>query len=229
MPTTVAVDGKVLLPSGLGAPGGEVRTLLTTPGSVDDGGTEQLINGFSINPIGPDGTVAFSLVPNDIITTVGPNYYRAAIRTLDKPNGMPIEWIVYWDLFEADGPTINIGDIIVAAVFPANPLGAAPSSSPDADAIHDNIAGEIAAIGAKSTLVGADLFLLEDSESGNAKRKVTRRRLIKPEIYTTAARPAATAANAHEPYTIKDTDEDAHGEVIYETASTGVYGYRITW
>ena len=128
-PTTVAIDGKVLLPTGVGAPGGEVRTLLTVAGSVDDGGTEQLINGFSINPIGPDGTVDFSLVPNDIISTVGPNYYRAAIRTQDKPDGMPIEWILFWSLLTSDGPTVNIGDILVAAVFPANPLAAPPPAA----------------------------------------------------------------------------------------------------
>lgn len=43
----------------------------------------------------------------------------------------------------------------------------------DADAIHDNVAGEIAALTAKSPLIGADLLLVEDSAASNAKKKAT--------------------------------------------------------
>jgi len=42
----------------------------------------------------------------------------------------------------------------------------------DADAIHDNVAGEIAALTEKETPVDADLILIEDSQDGNAKKKV---------------------------------------------------------
>jgi hypothetical protein len=43
----------------------------------------------------------------------------------------------------------------------------------DTDAIHDNVAGEIAAISAKASPVGADVLLIEDSEDSNNKKKVT--------------------------------------------------------
>lgn len=44
--------------------------------------------------------------------------------------------------------------------------------SSDADAIHDNVAGEINAITEKVTPVSADLLVIEDSAAGNAKKKV---------------------------------------------------------
>jgi hypothetical protein len=43
----------------------------------------------------------------------------------------------------------------------------------DADAIHDNVAGEIAAIAAKATPVSADFLVIEDSEASNAKKSIT--------------------------------------------------------
>lgn len=42
----------------------------------------------------------------------------------------------------------------------------------DADAIHDNVSGEISAITEKTTPVSADLILIEDSAATNAKKKV---------------------------------------------------------
>jgi len=42
----------------------------------------------------------------------------------------------------------------------------------DADAIHDNVSGEIAAVTEKTTPVGADLLLIEDSEATNAKKRL---------------------------------------------------------
>ncbi len=43
----------------------------------------------------------------------------------------------------------------------------------DATAIHDDVSGEIVAITLKSTLVGADILLIEDSEATNAKKRTT--------------------------------------------------------
>jgi hypothetical protein len=42
----------------------------------------------------------------------------------------------------------------------------------DADAIHDNTSGEIAAVTEKTTPVSADLLLIEDSAASNAKKRV---------------------------------------------------------
>lgn len=42
----------------------------------------------------------------------------------------------------------------------------------DADAIHNDVTGEIAAITEKASPIGADLILIEDSAASNAKKKV---------------------------------------------------------
>ena len=42
----------------------------------------------------------------------------------------------------------------------------------DADAIHDNVAGEISAIAEKAAPVAADMLLIEDSAAANAKKRV---------------------------------------------------------
>ncbi len=46
------------------------------------------------------------------------------------------------------------------------------------DAIHDNVAGEIAAITEKTTLVDADMILIEDSEDSNNKKRTPRASLV---------------------------------------------------
>jgi hypothetical protein len=43
----------------------------------------------------------------------------------------------------------------------------------DTDAIHDNVAAEISAITAKATPINADYLLIEDSEAGDAKKRIT--------------------------------------------------------
>lgn len=63
----------------------------------------------------------------------------------------------------ADGEYVRrVGDTLV---------GGAPSGA-DADAIHDNAAGEIAAVTEKASPVSADLLLIEDSADSNAKKRV---------------------------------------------------------
>jgi len=42
----------------------------------------------------------------------------------------------------------------------------------DVDAIHDNVAGEIVLVPEKTTPASADVLLIEDSEAGNAKKRV---------------------------------------------------------
>lgn len=50
-------------------------------------------------------------------------------------------------------------------------IGNLPTGS-DADAIHDNVAGEISLIAEKVTPVSADLIIIEDSAASNAKKRV---------------------------------------------------------
>lgn len=64
-----------------------------------------------------------------------------------------------------------------------------------------------------------------DGVSGNPTIDVDTSKLKWP-VYTLAGRPAATAANSYIPYIVKDTGVQAYGEIIYETASAGVYDYE---
>jgi hypothetical protein len=52
---------------------------------------------------------------------------------------------------------------------PASPT---PAAGIDTTAIHDNAAAEVSAIAEKTTLHDDDLFIIEDSEASNAKKKV---------------------------------------------------------
>lgn len=61
----------------------------------------------------------------------------------------------------------------------------------DADAIHDNVAGEIHAVTAKATPVGADEVLAEDSASSWAKKRMTL-----TSIFANITAALASAANA---------------------------------
>ena len=65
--------------------------------------------------------------------------------------GTGASWETYWSLLASKGD--------------------AGSGATDTDAIHDNADGEISAISAKSALVNDDIFLIEDSEASNAKKK----------------------------------------------------------
>lgn len=58
----------------------------------------------------------------------------------------------------------------------------------DADAIHDNVAGEIAAVTEKESAVDADLVLIEDSAESNNKKRIRvgnliRRREVRHTLY----------------------------------------------
>lgn len=51
-------------------------------------------------------------------------------------------------------------------------VGSLPSGGTDSNAIHKNVAAEISTITEKTSLVGADLFVIEDSAASNAKKRV---------------------------------------------------------
>ena len=74
----------------------------------------------------------------------------------------------------ADERIIWKGDVTAGSTWTlSNFLGSSSSSSTDADAIHDNVAGEINAITSKATPVSADMLLIEDSADSNNKKKIT--------------------------------------------------------
>lgn len=58
-------------------------------------------------------------------------------------------------------------------IYDSNGLVKSTSVGTDADAIHDNVGGEINAITSKGTPVGADLLVIEDSADSFNKKKVT--------------------------------------------------------
>lgn len=70
-----------------------------------------------------------------------------------------------WEVTSAEPHVPDTNDITFGAWTPPAVSGT------DADAIHDNVAGEIAALTEKASPVAADWVLLEDSEDGNNKKK----------------------------------------------------------
>lgn len=68
---------------------------------------------------------------------------------------------------ESDTDKIKIGDGSTAW----SGLSYFTADGDDADAIHDNVAGEIAAVTEKATPIAADLVLIEDSADSNAKKR----------------------------------------------------------
>lgn len=79
-----------------------------------------------------------------------------------------------------DGGTFDAANLTSGAagdgtVLTADGAGGAAweaATATDADAIHDNVAGEIAAITEKISLVSGDMIVIEDSEAANAKKMV---------------------------------------------------------
>jgi len=62
-----------------------------------------------------------------------------------------------------------------------------PGTSTDADAIHDNVSGEIAAVALKATPVYDDLLLIEDSAASNAKKKVAAGAIVEEHVLNASA------------------------------------------
>jgi hypothetical protein len=54
----------------------------------------------------------------------------------------------------------------------------AAGAATDNDAIHDNVSAEISAVTEKTTLHADDLFLIEDSQASNAKKRVKRSNVL---------------------------------------------------
>jgi len=66
---------------------------------------------------------------------------------------------------QGDVLTVGSGGIVVAS-------GVSGGSGTDENAIHDNVASEISAITEKTAPVDNDLFIIEDSEASNAKKRL---------------------------------------------------------
>lgn len=100
-----------------------------------------------------------------------------AIAVDDTDPAQPVVALDIAGLTEEDAPTAAtsflafvdaLGDYYKIAIADL-PTG---SGGTDADAIHDNVAGEINAITEKTTLANDDVFIIEDSADSFAKKKV---------------------------------------------------------
>lgn len=103
------------------------------------------------------GAVA-TTIANDAVTYAKMQNVSAADRLLGRGNGGgagDVQEIALGTNLTMSGTTLNAGGTAV-----------------DSDAIHDNVAGEIAAITEKVTPVDADLIVIEDSAAANVKKRV---------------------------------------------------------
>ena len=126
---TRTIQGKVLLPSGAAVQGGSIVCLLSEDGSVLDGSTSHKATRKMTVAVGTDGTVNFSLIPNDAITPTG-TFYAV---TGKLPNGD--EWKDFWDIPSGATP-LDIG-AVPAYSPPAAPPGGAVTVLPAASAFWD--------------------------------------------------------------------------------------------
>jgi len=253
---TKNIIGKIVTPDAIGWAGGTIYFSLSTHGTVDDGGTEQVIAANGITVIQPDGSVNFNLVPNDIITPADTVY----IMRFFAPDGSRM--VQVWQILNSDSSPIDIGDVTRVSTIPggyvAGTLAALddtdvtgvlndevltwnstsskwepqPSSGAgsDSDAIHDNVSGEINLVTEKIAPHNDDILLMEDSERGFDKAKVKMVNMPRGSEteYTTGTKPAAVVGNKNTPFVIKDPGEHAHGEVVYQRGDA-TFAYWVTW
>ena len=81
--------------------------------------------------------------------------------------------LVATDLFvieDSSGSTFNKKSVTLADIKTFTDAG---GGATDDNAIHDNVPAEIAGIGLKSSIIGNDLFLIEDSALSNVKKRTT--------------------------------------------------------
>jgi hypothetical protein len=104
--TTVHVIGKIVTPDGTGVAGGRITFGLSVPGRVEDAGeTERVAPRWSVT-IASDGTVDFTIIPNDVISP-SDTYYNVTYAPVGQQ-----EWserVVITTL----PSTIEIGDFDV--------------------------------------------------------------------------------------------------------------------
>jgi hypothetical protein len=150
-------------------------------------GVEQILTANANGAIGSVGGV--SVAVGDLVLIKGDTgvarQYHGLWEVAHAGDGAN-PWVLHrsgdWSL---DG-SVNDGCVIFILegtdagkiyIWPRNAVGSqvdfvAAGGGTDADAIHDNVAGEIDAVAAKATAVAADLILIEDSAAANAKKKL---------------------------------------------------------
>ena len=103
---TTTIDGKVLDVDGSSAGPGSIRIApLPQGGTVDDGGTTQVVGAVGLVAIATDGSVGFQLIPTNLITSPGggATIYRFDFETTSA------KWTAYYELLDSAGDPVNIG------------------------------------------------------------------------------------------------------------------------
>jgi hypothetical protein len=93
--------------------------------------------------------------------------------------------------------TLNLQGLGTRPVFKNAALALLTDVGGDDDAIHDNVSGEISLVTQKYSLVVADMFLIEDSQAGNAKKRITGTTMA---TFIETVIGAGIATNTIEPY-----------------------------
>lgn len=104
---TTTVNGTVYDPSATGATGGKIVCTLSASGAASNGSTMQKVAGKYQATIQSDGTVSFTLVPNDVISPSG-TYYTCEFTVSTTPRAT---WTELWRVDTSPDP-VAIGSIV---------------------------------------------------------------------------------------------------------------------
>lgn len=109
----------------------------------------------------------------------------------------------------------------------ADPQPAIPASGADTTAIHDNVAGEIAAITTKAIPTTSDFLLIEDAADSDNKKKVTIGSLpFSSSVINTSRVTGDNGLGSTNTLILRwDTEDDSEGSVITYTDSATDGGY----
>jgi len=252
-PPVKRIQGTIILPSGGGWPGDALYIRPTAAFTVAESASpfeRRVLGDREVMPISSAGAVSFDLVPNDL-GIPGDTVYivqysvRGAVRftenwIINSAHSSPIEIgdvtrvvavtagfvpATFKGLTDTAVDTPSDGDLAAFVSATGKWTSQAPGSGSDADAIHDNVGGEIKLITEKTVALAADLLVIESDADTDAKRRLTVQNLRRLQKYTSAARPAANAANDGLMFRVKDAGKVERWEVIYEKSAGGVFAY----
>jgi microcystin-dependent protein len=116
----------------------------------------------------------------------------------------------------SESESTNTVQVVAIAISATKILilgGLSLSGVTDADAIHDNVAGEIAAVTEKATPVSADLLLIEDSADSNNKKRLQVGNIDHDIL-------SGLTDDDHTIYTLADGSRDFSAKVSYSSHPT---------
>ena len=128
-------------------------------------------------PGGADADAFHDNVASEIIGVVA---NKATLADADEfliedSEAANVKKAILWSVLEGEISHANIADVGIdthATIDTFIDNYVAGGDGTDTTAIHDDTAGEITAIGAKGTVVGSDVFVIEDYEDSEAKKSM---------------------------------------------------------